>query len=119
MLHYLQLILFLDQLLSDAETVRWLNYAVEKIWPVCMERVASQQLLLPIIPWFLDKFKPWTVRKAVIQNLYLGRNAPMFTDIRVVSQSTDDDHLVCNVMSSVHTVKMPFLVSSALYGVYF
>lgn len=51
---------FLDQLLSDAETVRWLNYAVEKIWPVCMERVASQKFLLPIFPWFLEKFKPWT-----------------------------------------------------------
>lgn len=85
------------RLLSDAETVRWLNYAVEKIWPVCMERVASQQFLLPIIPWFLDKFKPWTARKAVIQSLYLGRNAPMFTDIRVVSQSTDDDHLVLEI----------------------
>jgi hypothetical protein len=36
-------------------------------------------------------------RKAVIQSLYLGRNPPMFTDIRVVNQSTDDDHLVCNV----------------------
>jgi hypothetical protein len=33
---------------------------VEKIWPVCMERVASQQFLLPIFPWFLEKFKPWT-----------------------------------------------------------
>ncbi|KAL5203575.1 hypothetical protein ABZP36_008446 [Zizania latifolia] len=82
------------RLLSDAETVRWLNYAVEKIWPVCMERVASEQFLLPIFPWFLEKFKPWTARKAVIQDLYLGRNPPMFTDIRVVSQSTDDDHLV-------------------------
>ncbi|PAN05859.1 hypothetical protein PAHAL_1G145500 [Panicum hallii] len=85
------------KLLSDAETVRWLNYAVEKIWPVCMERVASQQFLLPIFPWFLEKFKPWTARKAVIQSLYLGRNPPMFTDIRVVRQSTDDDHLVLEI----------------------
>ncbi|KAL6877582.1 hypothetical protein ACP4OV_012797 [Aristida adscensionis] len=85
------------KLLSDAETVRWLNYAVEKIWPVCMERVASQQFLLPIFPWFLEKFKPWTARKAVIQSLYLGRNPPMFTDIRVVSQTTNDDHLVLEI----------------------
>lgn len=82
------------RLLSDAETVKWLNYAVEKMWPVCMERVASQQFLLPIFPWFINKFKPWTAKKAEIQSLYLGRNPPMFTDIRVVSQSTDDDHLV-------------------------
>nr|CAD1842553.1 unnamed protein product [Ananas comosus var. bracteatus] len=61
------------RLLSDAETVRWLNYAVKKIWPICMEQLASQQFLLPIIPWFLDKFKPWTARKAVMQHLYLGR----------------------------------------------
>ncbi|CAN6237979.1 unnamed protein product [Urochloa humidicola] len=85
------------KLLSDAETVRWLNYAVEKIWLVCMERVASQQFLLPIFPWFLEKFKPWTARKAVIQSLYLGRNPPMFTDIRVVRQTTDDDHLVLEI----------------------
>ncbi|KAK3152854.1 hypothetical protein QOZ80_2BG0164400 [Eleusine coracana subsp. coracana] len=82
------------KLLSDAETVRWLNYAVEKMWPVCMERVASQQFLLPIFPWFLEKFKPWTAKKAAIESLYLGRNPPMFTDMRVVNQSTDDDHLV-------------------------
>ncbi|XP_068665067.1 C2 domain-containing protein At1g53590-like isoform X2 [Aristolochia californica] len=33
-------------------------------------------------------------KKAVLQNLYLGRNPPMFTEMRVVGQSTDDDHLV-------------------------
>jgi len=51
---------FMYQLLSDAESVRWLNYAINKMWPVCMEKIVSQ-LLRPIIPWFLDKFKPWTV----------------------------------------------------------
>ncbi|CAL9195891.1 unnamed protein product [Musa hybrid cultivar] len=82
------------RLLSDAESVRWLNHAIEKIWPVCMEQIASQQFLLPIIPWFLDKFKPWTARKAVMQHLYLGRNPPMFIDARVLRESSDDDHLV-------------------------
>ncbi|XP_077210274.1 C2 domain-containing protein At1g53590-like [Tasmannia lanceolata] len=82
------------RLLSDSETVRWLNHAMEKIWPVCMEQIASQKILLPIIPWFLDKYKPWTARKAVVQHMYLGRNPPMFTEIRVIGQSTDDDHLV-------------------------
>nr|CAD1839214.1 unnamed protein product [Ananas comosus var. bracteatus] len=82
------------RLLSDMESVRWLNHAVEKIWPICLEKIASQQFLLPIIPWFLDKFKPWTARKAAIQNLYLGRNPPLFTDIRVLAQQADDDHLV-------------------------
>ncbi|XP_073110470.1 C2 domain-containing protein At1g53590 isoform X2 [Elaeis guineensis] len=59
-----------------------------------MEQIASQQFLLPIIPWFLDKFKPWTARKAVVQHLYLGRTPPMFTDIRVLRDTADDDHLV-------------------------
>lgn len=49
------------QVLSDSETVRWLNHAVEKIWPVCMEQIVSQKILLPIVPWFLQKYKPWTV----------------------------------------------------------
>ncbi|XP_024028247.1 C2 domain-containing protein At1g53590 isoform X2 [Morus notabilis] len=48
------------RVLSDSETVRWLNHAVEKIWPICMEQIASQKILLPIIPWFLEKYKPWT-----------------------------------------------------------
>ncbi|XP_062011842.1 C2 domain-containing protein At1g53590-like isoform X2 [Rosa rugosa] len=33
-------------------------------------------------------------KEAVVQHLYLGRNAPMLTDIRVVRESNDDDHLV-------------------------
>lgn len=59
-----------------------------------MEQIASQHFLLPIIPWFLDKYKPWTAKQAVVQHLYLGRNPPMFTEIRVLGESTDDDHLV-------------------------
>lgn len=81
------------RVLTDSETVRWLNHAIRKMWPICMEQIISQRIFLPIIPWFLDKYKPWTVRKAVVQHLYLGRRPPLFTDIRV-RQSTDDDHLV-------------------------
>lgn len=54
------LVLIFFQLLSDAETLRWLNHAVEKVWPMCMEQIASQRFLLPIVPWFLEKYKPWT-----------------------------------------------------------
>ncbi|XP_042478481.1 C2 domain-containing protein At1g53590-like [Macadamia integrifolia] len=82
------------RVLSDSETVRWLNHAVEKIWPICMEQIASQKLLLPLIPWFLEKYKPWTAKKAMVQHLYLGRTPPMFTDIRVLRQNSNDDHLV-------------------------
>lgn len=54
-------ILFMSsQVLTDSESVRWLNHAVEKIWPICMEQIASEKILGPIIPWFLDKYRPWT-----------------------------------------------------------
>eukprot|EP01018_Ginkgo_biloba_P025947 Gb_32708 [translate_table: standard] len=103
------------RLLSYSETVRWLNHSIEKIWPICMERIASQEFLMPIIPWFLEKYKPWTAKKAVIQQLYLGRNPPVFTEIRALSQSADDDHLVLDLglnflsaddMSAVLAVQM-------------
>ncbi|KAK7324447.1 hypothetical protein VNO77_28005 [Canavalia gladiata] len=102
------------RVLSDSETVRWLNHAVENIWPICMEQIASQKILLPIIPWFLEKYKPWTAKEAVVQHLYLGRNPPLFTEIRVLRQS-DDDHLVLELgmnfltaddMSAILAVKL-------------
>ncbi|PRQ30780.1 putative C2 domain-containing protein [Rosa chinensis] len=98
------------RVLSDSETVRWLNHAVEKIWPICMEQIASQRVLLPIIPWFLEKYKPWTVSKGVVQHLYLGRNAPMFTEMRVLRQSTGDDHLVLEL-------GMNFLTADDMLGI--
>lgn len=39
--------------------------------------------------------------KGIVQHLYLGRTAPMFTEMRVLRQSTGDDHLVCLTFSSV------------------
>ncbi|XP_047307362.1 C2 domain-containing protein At1g53590-like [Impatiens glandulifera] len=103
------------RVLCESESVRWLNQAVEKIWPVCMEQIVSQKILLPIIPWFLQKYKPWTAREAVVQSLYMGRSPPVFTDMRVVSQSTGDDHLVLELgmnfltaddMSAILAVKL-------------
>ncbi|XP_031102645.1 C2 domain-containing protein At1g53590 isoform X4 [Ipomoea triloba] len=81
------------RVLTDSESVRWLNHALEKIWPVCMEHIVSQKILLPIIPWFMQKYKPWTVKDIDVQHLYLGRCPPMFTEMRVLHQSTGDDHL--------------------------
>nr|POE51074.1 c2 domain-containing protein [Quercus suber] len=103
------------RVLSDSETVRWLNHAVERIWPICMEQIASQKILLPIIPWFLEKYKPWTAKKAEVQHLYLGRNPPMFTEMRILHNSSDDDHLVLELgmnfltaedMSAILAVKL-------------
>ncbi|XP_022717414.1 C2 domain-containing protein At1g53590-like isoform X1 [Durio zibethinus] len=106
---------FRRRVLSDSESVRWLNHAVEKIWPICMEQIASQKILLPIIPWFLEKYKPWTAKKAVVHHLYLGRNPPLFTEMRVLRQCCDDDHLVLELgmnfltaddMSAILAVKL-------------
>ncbi|XP_058208437.1 C2 domain-containing protein At1g53590 [Rhododendron vialii] len=91
------------RVLTDSESVRWLNHLVEKIWPVCMEQIVSQKILLPIIPWFLDKYKPWTVKKSVVEHLYMGRSPPMFTDMRVLRQSTGDDHLVLELGMNFRT----------------
>lgn len=33
-------------------------------------------------------------KEAVMQHLYLGRSPPLLTDMRVLRQSTGDDHLV-------------------------
>ncbi|XP_019059103.1 PREDICTED: C2 domain-containing protein At1g53590 isoform X3 [Tarenaya hassleriana] len=54
-------------------------------------------------------------KKAIVQHLYLGRNPPMLTDIRVLRQSTGDDHLVLELgmnfltaddMSAILAVKL-------------
>ncbi|XP_055824917.1 C2 domain-containing protein At1g53590 isoform X2 [Solanum dulcamara] len=103
------------RVLSDSESVRWLNYAIEKIWPLCMEEIVSQKILLSIIPWFLQKYKPWTAKEAIVQHLYLGRSPPMFTEMRVLRESTGDDHLVLELgmnfraaddMSAILAVKL-------------
>lgn len=96
---------FQRRVLSDSETIRWLNYAVEKIWPICMEEIVSQKVLLPIVPWFLEKYKPWTVKEAVVQQLYMGRSPPILTEMRVVPQSTGDDHLVMELGLSFRTAE--------------
>ncbi|KAI3679334.1 hypothetical protein L2E82_51467 [Cichorium intybus] len=93
------------RVLSDSESVRWLNHTIERIWPICMEEIVSQKILLPIVPWFLQKYKPWTVKEAVVQNIYLGRSPPMFTDMRVCRQSTGDDHLVLELGINFRTAE--------------
>ncbi|KAF7836583.1 C2 domain-containing protein [Senna tora] len=112
-----------SRVLSDSETVRWLNQAVQNIWSICMEQIVSQHILLPIIPWFLEKYKPWTAdiddyilfiqKKIEVQHMYLGRNPPIFSQMRV--RQCHDDHLVLELgmnfltaddMSAILAVKL-------------
>ncbi|KAH9534804.1 hypothetical protein CY35_17G022800 [Sphagnum magellanicum] len=80
--------------LSEGETVRWMNHAVERMWPLFLENFASQMLLLPLSPWFLNMFKPWTAKKAIVQHLYLGKNPPIITMVRALEDCVDGDHLM-------------------------
>ncbi|XP_052137093.1 C2 domain-containing protein At1g53590-like isoform X2 [Oryza glaberrima] len=85
------------------------------MWPICMEKIVSQ-LLRPIIPWFLDKFKPWTVSKAGVQELYMGRNSPLFTSMRVLPETSDDDHLVLEIgMNFLSAEDMSAVLSMQLH----
>jgi len=45
--------------LAEGETVRWMNEALEKIWPIFLENFASKILLVPLTSFF-DRFKPWS-----------------------------------------------------------
>ncbi|ONK69964.1 uncharacterized protein A4U43_C05F28790 [Asparagus officinalis] len=83
-----------NRLLLDSESVRWLNHVVERAWPICMEQIASKEFLLPIIPWFLENYKPWTAKEAAVRHLYLGRNPPTFTEIRVLHEPDGDDDMI-------------------------
>ncbi|XP_071691879.1 C2 domain-containing protein At1g53590-like [Rutidosis leptorrhynchoides] len=93
-----------ERVLCESESVQWLNHLIEKIWPICLEDIISQHLILPIIPWILRKYKPWAVKDLSIEKLYLGRSPPMITEMRIFHQSTSDDHLVLKVGLSFHTV---------------
>ncbi|BFI23769.1 hypothetical protein MPTK2_1g05270 [Marchantia polymorpha subsp. ruderalis] len=103
------------RLLSDAETARWLNSSVEAVWPIFMEKFASQRFLMPIAPWFLEKYKPGITKKVVLEKICLGRNPPVFTMLRCGRNPTDGDHLVLEMgmmfvaagdMSAVIAVQM-------------
>ncbi|CAH9107538.1 unnamed protein product [Cuscuta europaea] len=102
------------RVLSDSESVRWLNHALEKLWPVCMENIVSQKFLLPIIPWFMKKYKPWTVKSVVVQHLYLGRCPPIFTEMRVLQNSTGDDHLALELGMNFCTEDMNAVLAAKL-----
>lgn len=49
---------FFCQAMTEGETLQWLNESLNVMWPICMEKFASQHFFTPIAPWFLKKFKP-------------------------------------------------------------
>ncbi|CAL5326886.1 unnamed protein product [Camellia sinensis] len=80
------------RVLSDSETVRWLNHTVEKIWPVCMEHIVSQKILLPVMPWFLQQYKPWTAHSwAMCSNYEISTKKHEAELAAAASQPLPDD----------------------------
>lgn len=46
------------QAMSEGETLRWMNEGLKVMWPISMEKFASQHFFKPMAPWFLNRFKP-------------------------------------------------------------
>ncbi|XP_024532167.1 C2 domain-containing protein At1g53590 isoform X2 [Selaginella moellendorffii] len=106
---------FQKQLLSDFESVRWLNETLARAWPVFLEKFASQDFLAPLMPFFLAKYKPWTVQDGVLQSFALGRNPPMFAGMRALDPSgTDDDVVFETTMEFVAADDMSAVLSVQL-----
>ncbi|KAL7251987.1 hypothetical protein ACSBR1_013775 [Camellia fascicularis] len=84
------------RVLSDSETVWWLNHAVEKIWPVCMEQIVSQKILLPVMPWFLQQYKPWTAARIMyywFKQFKDGPNSEMGGFTRILHSGKPDSFM--------------------------
>ena len=60
--------------------------------------VSDINLLISLLVWsdIDDYINIYLQKEAVVQHLYLGRNPPLFTEMRVLRQN-NDDHLVCNI----------------------
>jgi hypothetical protein len=62
------LMCFAGQAMNEGETLRWLNEGLKAMWPICMEKFASQHFFKPMAPWFLNKYKPKFVVRC-LQNI--------------------------------------------------
>lgn len=80
--------------MNEGETLRWLNEGLKAMWPICMEKFASQHFFKPMAPWFLNKYKPKFVREVTLLSLHLGSTPPEFSLIRVLPASQDGDDVV-------------------------
>lgn len=93
---------------------------LERMWPIWVEKVCSQEIIPALAPWFFDKYKPWHVvsvlplvirglpggnvaynegfilvqKKAVLQKLFLGTTPPLITTARIVPTVGFEDHVV-------------------------
>lgn len=78
--------------ISEGETVRWMNKALETIWPMFLGEFSSKHLKIPLSS-FLDRFKPWSMKKISVSDIFLGKSPPIVTMIRMLDDPVDGDHL--------------------------
>ncbi|GBG77603.1 hypothetical protein CBR_g24050 [Chara braunii] len=83
--------------MEESETVVWLNVLMSRIWPMFL-RDLVQDAVLPVMPFFLERFKPWTLRKAVLKSLKLGSSPPVVLQMRVFEEPNEDDHAVVEMV---------------------
>ena len=82
------------------------NYPCEStnLSPQSVDLVMIVNLLMKLIIILV-----YLQKEVVVQHLYMGRSPPMITKMRVLQQSTSDDHLVCNAVLAIsgHNISVP------------
>lgn len=73
------------------------NFAVSQIYEIAKTPIFSIFIFcvgLFVTTFGTSKFMSWMQSKATVKKLYMGRSPPMLTDMRVLQESSDGDHLV-------------------------
>lgn len=77
-LFFFNLLLYSLQTFDEGETLRWLNEGIKSMWPVCMEKFASKHFFGPMVPRFLNIYKPWFVVCALYSQFFPHRNHVLY-----------------------------------------
>eukprot|EP00850_Spirogloea_muscicola_P008117 SM000042S15384 [mRNA] locus=s42:679825:684315:- [translate_table: standard] len=102
--------------ITDEETVKWLNSALESAWPEFVERLTSLYILPKMVPWFLNSYKPSAVSKLALKSVNLGSIPPLVTGVRVYQEARDGDHLAMEMNVEVVCGKDMFMEVVANVG---
>ncbi len=79
--------------ITDAESVMWLNFLLQEMWPCWLERWLSK-LVGECLHVNLSHYKPRALNKLVIDFLRLGSSPPVIQSVRVHRVSEDGDNVV-------------------------
>ncbi|CAK9232577.1 unnamed protein product [Sphagnum jensenii] len=79
--------------ITDTESVMWLNFLLQEMWPCWLERWLSK-LVGECLHVNLSHYKPRALNKLVIDFLRLGSSPPVIQSVRVHRVSEDGDNAV-------------------------